>query len=69
MKEIQKTGHVKFLTQGGGFFSLYFCVLSMVIECYHRNLKPYIDLKRTSFVEGYNPYFDPIPVNPENPWD
>jgi len=65
----QHFGHVKFLTQGGGFFSNYFTVLSMVIDCHHRGLKPYIDLRRTSFVEGYNPYFDEVPVNPENPWD
>ncbi len=69
MTEKQKWGHVRFLTQGGGFFSLYFFVLSMVIDCYNRGLKPYIDLRRTSFVEDYNPYSDPIPVNPDNPWD
>jgi hypothetical protein len=62
-------GHVKFETQGGGFFSNFFYVMSMLIDCHQRGLQPYVDLGRTSFVEGYNPYFDPIPVNPDNPWD
>ncbi len=62
-------GHVKFETQRGGFFSNFFYVISMLIECDQKGLTPYVDLRRTSFVEGYNPYFDPIPVNPPNPWD
>ena len=62
-------GHVKFLTQGGGFFSNFCSVMSMVIDCHNRGIQPYVDLRRTSFVEGYNPYFDEVPVNPDNPWD
>jgi hypothetical protein len=62
-------GLIKLPTHGGGFFSNYFCMLAMTMTCDQRNLKPYIDLSNTAFVEHYNPYKDPPPVNPENPWD
>ena len=55
---------------GSGFFSNYFSVLSMIIIADQQKLEPWVDLRRTAFVEGYNPYLDKDPPeNSENPWD
>jgi len=52
-----------------GFFSNYFFALSMIIDCHKQNLKPYVDLNNTAFVENYNPYIDNLPKNPVNTWE
>ncbi len=65
-----KRGYITLPGFGSGFFSNYFCVLSMMIDADQKKLIPYVDFRRTAFVEGYNPYVDENPPeNSENPWD
>lgn len=65
-----KRAFIKLPNHGSGFFSNYFSVLSMIIEANNKNLKPYVDLSNTAWVEEYNPYIDNSPrQNSENPWD
>jgi hypothetical protein len=61
---------IKLPNWGSGFFSNYFCVISMLYEVDELGYEPYIDLSNTAFVEGYNPYKDKCPPkNLKNPWE
>ena len=65
-----KRAIIKFPNWGSGFFSNYFCVISMLYEVEELGYEPYVDFTNTAFVEDYNPYFDEsAPINTENPWD
>jgi len=69
MKDKQDIGRITLPTHGGGFFSNFFLVLDHMMTCYHTNLKPYVDLSNSAFLEGYNPYTDTLPANTDNVWD
>lgn len=63
-------GIIRLPKWGSGFFSNYFCVISMLYDVEELGLYPYVDFRNTAFVEGYNPYFDESPPETsENPWD
>lgn len=65
-----KRAIIKLPNWGSGFFSNYFCVISMLYEVEELGYEPYVDFTNTAFVEDYNPYFDESPpINTENPWD
>ena len=65
-----KRAIIKLPNWGSGFFSNFFCVISMLYEVDEIGIEPYIDFSNTAFVEGYNPYQDKYtPVNAQNPWD
>jgi hypothetical protein len=68
MKEKKNFGYINYPPRGCGFFGNYFVVLSMIMTCHQRKLKPYVNLNKTAFAEGYN-LKEGAPVNAENPWN
>lgn len=68
----QKFGYITLLESnkgGAGFFANYFFVLSSIMTSHRINLKPYVNLNNSAFVENYNPYTDSLPKNAENTWN
>jgi hypothetical protein len=66
-----KYGYIEFtdFSQGSGFYSNYFSVLSTIQDCTTKKLKPYVDASNTWFNPTYNVKDNTVSDLSINPWD
>lgn len=77
----KKIGYITTPNVGGGFFTNYFYMLGFIRDADEMNLKPYVNLNNTAFIEDFNPYDknghlyseetyrNYLPKDPPNTWE